>query len=163
VDLPSGVESDSGALLDEDLPCYDLTLALGAWKFAHWTMPAMARMGERRLVPIGVGESDGAARLLAKPRLSAPAPDAHKYTRGLVQVVGGVMSGAALMACEGAMRAGAGAVRLSPRDPRTSAPPDVVLRNEPLGELLADDRTGAVLVGPGLGRDGAAREALAEA
>ena len=31
VDLPSGVESDGGALLDEDLPRYDLTLALGAW------------------------------------------------------------------------------------------------------------------------------------
>jgi hydroxyethylthiazole kinase-like uncharacterized protein yjeF len=163
VDLPSGVESDSGALLDEDLPRYDLTLALGAWKFAHWTMPAMERMGERRLVPIGVGAVEGAAQLLGKPRLSAPARDAHKYTRGLVLVVGGIMSGAALMACEAAMRAGAGAVRLAPRDPHTAAPPDVILRGEPLGELLADDRTGAVLVGPGLGRDGKAREALAEA
>jgi hydroxyethylthiazole kinase-like uncharacterized protein yjeF len=163
IDLPSGVESDSGALLDEDLPRYDLTLALGAWKFAHWRMPAMDRMGERRLVPIGVDEIEGAARLLAKPCLTAPARDAHKYTRGLVLVIGGVMSGAALMACEGAMRAGAGAVRLSPRDPRTPAPPDVILRGEPIGELLADDRTGAVLVGPGLGRDGKARETLAEA
>src|SRR5690606_10044075 len=117
------------------------------WKFAHWTMPAMERMGERRLVPIGVGETEGSARLLGKPRLSAPARDAHKYTRGLVLVVGGIMSGAALMACEGAMRAGAGAVRLSPRDAHTAAPPDVILRGEALGELLADDRTGAVLVG----------------
>jgi hydroxyethylthiazole kinase-like uncharacterized protein yjeF len=163
VDLPSGVESDSGALLDDDLPRYDLTLALGAWKFAHWTMPAMARMGERRLVSIGIAESEGAARLLGKPRLYAPAPDAHKYTRGLVLVVGGVMRGAALIACEAAMRAGAGAVRLAPRDRETAAPPDVILRSEPLGELLADERTGAVLVGPGLGRDGKAREALAEA
>jgi len=162
VDLPSGVESDSGALLDEGLPRYDLTLALGAWKFAHWTMPAMARMGERRLVPIGVGAAESAARLLQKPHLAAPAPDAHKYTRGLVLVVGGIMSGAALMACEGAMRAGAGAVRLSPRDPHATVPADVILRGEPLGELLADERTGAVLVGPGLGRDGKAREALAE-
>ena len=31
-----------------------------------------------------------------------------------------------------------------------------MLRTEPLGELLADERTGAVLVGPGLGRDEAA-------
>ena len=163
VDLPSGVESDSGALLDEDLPRYDLTLALGAWKFAHWTMPAMERMGERRLVPIGAGAVEGAAQLLQRPHLAAPARDAHKYTRGLVLVVGGVMSGAALMACEGAMLAGAGAVRLALRDPHTAAPPDVILRGEPLGELLADDRTGAVLVGPGLGRDGKARQALAEA
>ena len=61
------------------------------------------------------------------------------------------------------MRAGAGAVRLAPRDPQAPAPPDVLLRGEPLDELLADDRTGAVLVGPGLGRDGKARETLAEA
>ena len=80
-----------------------------------------------------------------------------------MRVGGGVMSGAALMACEGAMLAGAGAVRLALRDPHTAAPPDVILRGEPLGELLADDRTGAVLVGPGLGRDGKARQALAEA
>jgi len=41
IDLPSGVESDSGALLDDGLPAYHLTLALGAWKFAHGLMPAM--------------------------------------------------------------------------------------------------------------------------
>jgi hydroxyethylthiazole kinase-like uncharacterized protein yjeF len=64
VDLPSGVESDTGALLSPDLPEFDLTLALGAWKFAHWALPAMARMGARRLVGIGCGAVAGAARLL---------------------------------------------------------------------------------------------------
>src|SRR5262249_34567000 len=69
--------------------------------------------------------------------------------------------GAALMACEAAMRAGAGAVRLAGSAPAAS--PDVILKGEPLGDLLADDRTGAVLVGPGLGRDGTARKRPAEA
>ena len=162
VDMPSGVESDSGALLDEGLPDYDLTLALGAWKFAHWLMPAMARMGERRLVPIGVAGTEGAATLLSRPRLSAPVADSHKYTRGLVLVVAGPTPGATVLACEAAMRAGAGAVRLAADSLHPAASPDIVLRREPLAELLGDDRTGAVLVGPGLGRDAAARERLGE-
>ena len=32
VDVPSGVDSDSGELLNDTLPVYDLTVALGAWK-----------------------------------------------------------------------------------------------------------------------------------
>ena len=160
VDLPSGVESDSGALLDKGLPQYDLTVALGAWKFAHWTMPAMARMGERRLVPIGVGETDGPARLLERPRLCPPARDAHKYSRGMVLVVGGPMEGAELLASEAAMRSGAGTVRLAAQWLHPAAPPDLVLKPQPLAELLDDERTGAVLVGPGLGRDDDARGKL---
>jgi hydroxyethylthiazole kinase-like uncharacterized protein yjeF len=163
VDVPSGIDSDSGAPLNPGLPPFDVTLALGAWKLAHWLMPAATLMGQRRLVPIGIGAVEGAAALLARPRLSPPAADAHKYTRGLVLVVGGAMAGAALMACEAAMRAGAGAVRLAGGKPHCTVSPDVILKTEPLGDLLADDRTGAVLVGPGLGRDSEARQRLAEA
>jgi hydroxyethylthiazole kinase-like uncharacterized protein yjeF len=160
VDLPSGVESDSGAVLDDALPSYHLTIALGAWKFAHWLMPAMARMGERRLVPIGVELVDGAAHLLARPQFAAPAPDEHKYTRGLVLVVGGGMVGASMLACQAAIRAGAGAVRLTSTHPHPAAPADVVLKHQPLEELLAEKRTNAVLVGPGLGLDDKAGERL---
>jgi hydroxyethylthiazole kinase-like uncharacterized protein yjeF len=162
VDLPSGVESDSGALLDDGLPAYDLALALGAWKFAHWLMPAMARMGERRLVSIGVTPTMVAATVLSRPRLSAPVADAHKYTRGLVLVLAGPTPGATVLACEAAMRAGAGAVRLAADALPPAASPDTVLRREPLAELLGDERTGAVVLGPGLGRDSAARERLGE-
>jgi hydroxyethylthiazole kinase-like uncharacterized protein yjeF len=160
VDLPSGVDADTAQPLNEGLPRYDLTLALGAWKPAHVLMPAMASMGELRLVPIGVGEVEGAARLLQRPRLSAPSRDAHKYTRGLVLVVEGPMAGAALLACEGAMRAGAGAVRLSTQRPHPALPPDVILKTEPLPELLQEKRTRAVLAGCGLGRDDAAHERM---
>lgn len=163
VDLPSGIDSDSGAPLNPSLPAFDVTLALGAWKQAHWLMPAATLMGARRLVPIGIDSVEGAARLLQRPQLAAPAPDAHKYSRGLVLVVGGAMAGAALMACEAAMRGGAGAVRLAGAKPHPAVSPDVIVKTEPLGDLLADDRTGAVLVGPGLGRDGKARQRLAEA
>ena len=53
IDVPSAVASDSGEVLGP-LPQYDMTLALGAWKQAHGLMPAMAAMGTRRLVPIGL-------------------------------------------------------------------------------------------------------------
>ncbi len=160
VDLPSGIDSDSGKPLNENLPTYDVTLALGAWKFAHWLMPAMAAMGERRLVPIGVLAPLEAARLLPRPHFTMPGADAHKFTRGLVLVVAGPMPGAALLASEAAMRGGAGAVRLAAPTLHPSAPADLVLRPEPLGELLADERTAAVLVGPGLGRHEPARRKL---
>jgi hydroxyethylthiazole kinase-like uncharacterized protein yjeF len=162
IDLPSGVESDSGALLDDNLPCYELTLALGAWKFAHWAMPAMSLMGQRRLVPIGAGDAGADARLLARPRFTVPDIDAHKYTRGLVTIVGGPISGASQLACEGAMRAGAGTVRLAADQLHPSASADIVLKDMALPQVLADRRTNAVLVGPGLGRDEEARARLRE-
>src|SRR5690606_15908970 len=55
VDLPSGVATDSGEILQPGLPRFDATIALGAWKPAHWLMPSVDLMGERRLVEIGVG------------------------------------------------------------------------------------------------------------
>jgi len=148
-------------MLDEALPHYHLTVALGAWKFAHWLMPAMARMGERRLVPIGVEAVADAAAVLARPHFAPPAADAHKYTRGLVLVVGGGMVGASMLACEAAIRAGAGAVRLTSTHPHPAVPADVVLKSQPLEDLLVEKRTDAVLVGPGLGLDDEARSRLA--
>lgn len=162
IDLPSGIDGDTAVALNPDLPFYELTLALGAWKFAHWLMPALSVMGERRLVPIGIAETAGAARLLERPRFAAPARDAHKYSRGMVLLVGGSMEGAALLAAQGAMRAGAGTVRLSAQRLPLGSPPDLVLKPQPLAELLEDKRTGAVLVGPGLGRDDEAQAKLAD-
>jgi hydroxyethylthiazole kinase-like uncharacterized protein yjeF len=159
VDLPSGVESDSGALLNDGLPAYDLTIALGAWKFAHWTMPAAARMGERRLVEIGCAQVPGAARLLARPRLTVPEAEAHKYSRGLLAVVAGTMPGATLLAAEAALHAGAGYVKLL-GEGGAAVSPELVVDDRPLGDSLADRRIATVLAGPGLGRDKPARARL---
>lgn len=163
VDVPSGIASDSGAVLNDRLPSFDLTLALGAWKFAHWSLPGRALMGQMRLVPIGIGAVAGAAQLIGRPRLAAPAADSHKYRRGLLAIVAGAMPGASLLAASAALRAGAGYVKLlaPAADPRT--PPEVVIDTAPLGQALADSRIAAVLVGPGLGRDEAARARLGEA
>lgn len=159
VDLPSGVESDLGQPLNPALPNYNLTLALGAWKPAHCLMPSAAQMGELRMVEIGIEPTPGAAQVVTQPLLSAPAADAHKYTRGLLGVVAGVMPGAALLSAKAAQGAGAGYVKLFGPAPST-IPADLVVESEPLAEVLSDHRIGALLVGPGLGRSGEALERL---
>lgn len=160
IDLPSGIDSDLGLALCRDLPDYHLTVALGAWKHAHFLMPAAAAMGALRLVPIGVAPVEGAASLVAQPRLAPPAAHAHKYTRGLLGVIGGAMPGAALLAARAAQGAGAGYVKLLAA-PGVQAPADLVREDAPLAEALGDTRFAALLAGPGLGRDAAARERLA--
>ncbi|WP_133364993.1 NAD(P)H-hydrate epimerase [Qipengyuania sediminis] len=160
VDLPSGVVSDSGAWLGVPWTA-QLTLALGAWKPAHWLMPAAAAMGQRRLVEIGLPPQPGSAHLSERPRLRAPAAESHKYTRGLVAIVAGRMPGASLLAGEAAMHAGAGYVKLFAETGPAAAPPELVVDTAPLTEVLADRRIAAVVVGPGLGRDEIARARLA--
>lgn len=162
VDLPSGVDADSGECLNMGLPSYDLTIALGAWKAAHWQMPAMELMGARRLVDIGVALVPDAMQLAARPRLLPPQMGAHKYSRGFLSVVGGAMPGAAVLAACAAQHGGAGYVRIE-----TSAreafplPPDIVLRRVATEELFHDRWIDAVLIGPGLGRGIEAQSLLA--
>lgn len=163
VDLPSGVESDTGALLNKRLPEYDLTIALGAWKFAHWKLPAREIMGTQKLVSIGIDEIEQAARLIGKPTISAPPIDAHKYARGLCAVVGGEMPGASLLASQSALRAGAGYVRLLSDSQIANAPAGLVVDQRDLAESISDNRINSILVGPGLGRSEVAEQRLLEA
>ncbi|QIQ85948.1 NAD(P)H-hydrate dehydratase [Erythrobacter sp.] len=160
VDLPSGIASDSGELLNEKLPDYDLTLALGAWKFAHWSLPGRAKMGTKRLVPIGIAPIEGAARLIERPRIAPPERDSHKYRRGLCAIVAGEMPGASLLATLSAQRSGAGYVKLLAETAPAAPPADLVVDTSELAEALGDDRIDALLCGPGLGRSDAARARL---
>jgi ADP-dependent NAD(P)H-hydrate dehydratase / NAD(P)H-hydrate epimerase len=160
IDVPSGVDSDSGAVLNEGVPHFVLTIALGALKFAHYLMPASATMGTLRLVGIGVDAVQSAATLIAAPKLAVPVADAHKYRRGLVAVVSGQMPGATVIACMAAQGSGAGYVKLLSDLPATGVPVDVVVDSAPLHESLADPRINALLVGPGLGRQSEARQRL---
>ncbi len=161
VDVPSGVASDSGAWLGARSR-FDLTLALGAYKRAHFLMPARADMGVCRLVPIGLDLGSFPDQAVLNVEIDAPAPDAHKYTRGLLAVVAGTMPGAPLLSCEAAMRAGAGYVKLLSAHSHPDAPADLVIEDGNLQDALSDDRISACIVGPGLGRDAAARDRLGE-
>ncbi len=162
VDVPSGVQADTGAMLNAGLPHYDLTIALGEWKFAHMLMPGSASMGELRLVRLGVTSVSGAAFVISRPQLVQPSAAAHKYVRGLLAIISGAMPGAALLAATGAQGSGAGFVKiLTERAPLI--PPDIVADLSPLALALGDPRITAMLIGPGLGRDPVSRKCLATA
>ena len=156
VDLPSGVATDDGALLS-DAPSCDVTLALGALKPAHLLMPAAARCGVPLVLDIGVATASDAA-VLGRPVLSAPRADNHKYSRGMVAIVAGTMPGAAALAAIAAAQGGAGYVLLL--GSATDRLPHAVVRRRYDVEALGDERIGALLIGPGLGRDERARDRL---
>lgn len=159
VDVPSGVASDSGALLGE-VPHFDLTLALGAWKQAHFLMPAMSVMGDKRLVPIGLDFPEDSPSLAPRPTLAPPPADSHKYKRGLLAIVAGSMPGAAMLAAQAALRSGAGYVKLLSEHSHPDAPAELVIEGGNLSERLADERIAGLLIGPGLGRDEEGRARL---
>jgi hydroxyethylthiazole kinase-like uncharacterized protein yjeF len=157
IDLPSGAASDDGALLSP-VPDFDLTITFAALKPSHLLQPAARRMGRLVVADIGVAAASRLA-LIGPPRLPAPGPDDHKYSRGYLLVIGGAMPGAAALAAAAAARSGAGYVALV--GDGGSVPNAVVRRPAAqLHEALADPRIGAVLVGPGLGRDAAGWDKL---
>ncbi|MBC3941438.1 NAD(P)H-hydrate dehydratase [Sphingomonas albertensis] len=155
VDLPSGLATDSGQALSTP-PVFDLTLALGAVKPAHLLQPAARYCGQIRLLDIGV-PTVSQAEVLKTPSLPTPGPDSHKYTRGMVAIIAGTMSGAADLAALAAMRAGAGYVTLLGD---SQGPPHALVRTPFSDQALANDRIGALVIGPGLGRDDTARARL---
>lgn len=155
IDLPSGVESDHGTLLNEIQP-FDITIALGAFKPSHFLEPARSMMGDLVGIDIGI-EASSQLAILPKPRLSGPGPHDHKYSRGLVAVVAGAMPGAAQLAALAAQKSGAGYVKIfAPSGfpaPHSSIVVETVADVDELKQKLADDRISALVVGPGLGRD----------
>jgi NAD(P)H-hydrate epimerase len=102
-------------------------------------------------------------------RLPARPPDAYKSTAGRLLVVAGRegMAGAALVAAEAALRAGAGYLWLASvpenRVPLQAALPEAIFIDRTDQGALRDAAASAdaVLIGPGIGVDDAARELLA--
>ena len=150
-DLPSGVDSDTGALLSP-APTFDMTVTFGALKPAHRLMPAMTGMGRVVLGDIGI-EATTSWREIGRPELPPLDPAGHKFSRGMVAVLGGAMPGAAALAASAAARAGAGYVSLIADRLVGNVPAAVVQGRR--GDV-GDERIGALLLGPGLGSEGAA-------
>ncbi|MET7696050.1 NAD(P)H-hydrate dehydratase [Streptomyces sp. NPDC005485] len=168
VDLPSGVEADTGEVRGAALPA-DLTVTFGTHKPGLLIDPAREYAGAVRLVDIGLRSA-----LSAEPDLEAlqhadvaellPEPGAasDKYRRGVVGVVAGSARypGAAVLAVAGALHGGAGAVRY------VGSAAEAVIARFP--ETLVSDgspakagRVQAWVVGPGLGDGTGADEVLA--
>lgn len=145
-DLPSGVQSDSGALLNP-VHAFDLTVTFGALKSAHLLQPAMHKCGRVVLADIGIA-ADGDWHEIAAPVAPNLEPDAHKYTRGLVHALAGKMPGAIALAATAAARSGAGYVRVSTSKHIERLPASVVQVDT---ANLNDERISCLLVGPGMG------------
>ncbi|MGB2983223.1 MAG: NAD(P)H-hydrate epimerase, partial [Candidatus Bipolaricaulia bacterium] len=123
LDLPSGLSSDEGVLVDEAVRA-DVTLAMEFLKPAHLLHPASAHCGNVAVVSVAYPPEVLAS---VKPRARVPEQagiqgrlplrraDGHKGTFGRVLVVAGSigMTGAAILCCRAALRAGAGLVTLA--------------------------------------------------
>lgn len=175
VDMPTGVNSDTGAVSngddDEDGPLFaDMTVTFGALKRGLVLYPGRACAGHVEVDPIGMPgpllmqlEEDPAYLLqesdiaeIVVPR----SPDSHKGTHGTIAIVTGSsqMAGAALMAAHGAVRSGAGKVFL--HVPGATAPycigvqPEIMVRGVGTGdhftaadadEIIAESKNWSVL------------------
>jgi len=162
IDLPSGVDSDTGQLLNP-LPNFDLTIALGAYKPAHFLRPSRSSMGNLIGVDIGI-ESKSSLHVIEKPAFLKPSAIDHKYSRGLIAIIAGAMPGAANLAALAAQNSGAGYVKIFASDGFQSTHSSIVVENfsnpKQLADLLTDQRINSVVVGPGLGCDEDARKVL---
>ncbi|MGW7285471.1 NAD(P)H-hydrate dehydratase [Streptomyces sp. NPDC054847] len=169
VDLPSGVEADTGRVQGEALHA-DATVTFGTYKPGLLIDPAKEYAGTVRLVGIGLEE-----HLPSVPALEAlqhadlaqmlpvPAAESDKYRRGVVGIVAGSARypGAAVLSVAGALRGGAGAVRyVGPAaDAVIARFPECLVHAGPPGKA---GRVQAWVVGPGLGDDaGVVEEVLA--
>jgi ADP-dependent NAD(P)H-hydrate dehydratase / NAD(P)H-hydrate epimerase len=165
VDLPSGIDADTGAV-DGPAVRADVTVTFGAIKPGLLIDPGAGYAGTVELVDIGLrpeGEPAVAApqRDDIAARLPRPGPESDKYRRGVVGVLAGSdrFAGAAVLATGGAVRGGAGMVRVV-----TASVPAAVVRQtwpEVVLTVHPDDgdwdlpssvgRVQAWVAGPGMG------------
>ena len=166
VDLPSGVDTDTGAV-DGAFVTATATVTFGARKPVH--VLAAHRCGPVHVVDIGLGPylpTPHAYLLTAADvagRWPRPGPTDDKYSQGVAGVAAGsdtypgaavLATGAAVLATSGMVRfAGSAAHAVLARWPEVVTAPDVA----------AAGRTQAWAVGPGIGTDDAGREVLAAA
>ncbi len=163
VDLPSGVDADSGEVSGEAVRA-DATVTFGAYKPGLLIDPAREHAGALRLVDIGLtppedAEVEALQHADVAELLPRPVAESDKYRRGVVGVVAGSARypGAAVLAVAGALRGGAGAVRyVGPaRDAVLARFPETLVHAGP------PDKAGRVqswVIGPGIGDESEALE-----
>jgi NAD(P)H-hydrate epimerase len=178
VDVPSGVEADTGAAPGPAVRAHTTVTFIGR-KLGLHTGTGVALSGRVLFDGLGVGREVHAQvpgidwltfpGLVATLGLPVRTADAYKQTLGHVVVIGGdlAMGGAPLMAAESALRAGAGMVTVITRGAHRNAilarRPEVMVADAE-DETLRDEVLGkgsVLVVGPGLGR-GVWGEALLE-
>lgn len=121
LDLPSGLNADTG-VADAACVAADLTITLGHPKLGLFAFPGAGLTGELVVADIGIpaGLADGVNTELITPDaaraiLPRRPPDANKGAFGRALVCGGSINyvGAPYLACQAALRVGAGLVTLA--------------------------------------------------
>jgi NAD(P)H-hydrate epimerase len=157
VDLPSGVEADTGDVLGSPMRA-DVTLTLGAVKPGLLDGPGAAFVGELHFAGLGIVKEFDDALIEDRDLLRLIIQDVHdhKWSHALQVFAGStLMPGAADLVVRGALSAGASMIRLSSRGDVASLvdlPPEVVHA----GDESIERRCRCVVAGPGLG-DGATK------
>lgn len=177
VDLPSGVDADSGVVEGAAVRA-DVTVTFGTWKPGLLIDPGASRAGVVELIDIGLGpyldppDVTGLQAADVRALLQQPAGDSDKYRRGVLGIVAGSdrFTGAADLAVGGALRGGAGMVRLVSAENAVAVVrqhwPEALITVTGLDlragqEIQAAGRVQAWVAGPGMGTGDDARERLA--
>jgi len=156
VDLPSGVNADTGAVPGASIRATH-TITFGEKKPCHLLEPARSRCGEIEVVDIGLGSGQVQSGQLwlretdeDELAMSWPYPDARsdKYSRGVVGVDVGSdqYPGAGVLCTYGAVYGGAGMVRFLGAD----KPAEIIRRVLP-NVVFSPGRVQANLFGSGWG------------
>ncbi|HUZ40043.1 MAG TPA: NAD(P)H-hydrate dehydratase [Acidimicrobiales bacterium] len=154
VDLPSGVNSDTGQVLGSPMRA-NVTLALGALKPAHVTGKSAALCGQLRFAGLGIVThfDDGLMEDGDLEGLIQRETSDHKWKHAIEVFAGStLMPGAADLVVRGALAAGASMIRLSSRGDIAQLIdlPAEVVRSE---QTAVEKRSRCVVAGPGLGSD----------
>ena len=166
LDVPSGIEANTGVVLGKQAFRADLTVSFIAGKPGLYTAEAVNYTGEIILADLGLcpeflNQTPADFFQLNKPVLSPRSKNAHKGHFGHVLLVGGNhgYSGAIRLAAEAALRSGAGLVSVATRASHSHllalARPEIMSHAvEDADQLLPLlEKSTVVVVGPGLGQD----------
>ena len=164
VDVPSGVDASTGEVAGAAVRA-TVTVTFHGRKLGLAVAPGLFHAGEVVVADIGLESAETEHRLVTAAILSlVPRKRAEdsKYSAGSVLVAGGApgMTGAVCLAAEAAFRADAGYVAVAV--PEQSLPVVEAKLLEPVkltwaDALAAAEKAGALAIGPGLGRDAAAK------
>lgn len=160
VDLPSGVDADTGAVEGEAVSA-EVTVTFGTCKPGLLVGAGRERAGRVELVDIGLAPFLPAAPVeaLEAADLVLPRTPLDKYDRGVLGVAAGspTYTGAAVLAVGAALAAGAGMVRFAgaahPAEQVRLRWPEALVAELRGADVAGVGRVQAWVVGPGLGTD----------
>ena len=161
IDLPSGINSDSGDILGISVKA-NITLAMGVYKPAHFLNPSKNYCGEVSLLNLNLPNLKKNIYpqifLLEKKILENKFPsfpsNIHKYNKGHVHVIGGVMAGASRIVAYSARKTGCGlsSIIINDKDLKfySGTEPGTIIRSSK--DKIDSKKADCLVIGPGLGK-----------